>query len=439
MKLQTSNWNRFISWPLAVLLVFLLPLLLFLLLPEKMSHPWLIFWFVILGILNLLIIWLVFQKNAVEKSQSPLPPRFLSEQDFPNTVQEVMDVNVAFEEEGTQVFRGNLKETAQSAYQKLKESVAPDQIPLLQQDPRLNAAILIVPKMQPRKKPVRLWLPWLLFALTLATTTWAGALQQGVNLIHEPGRFTLGLPYSVGLMAILGFHEMGHYLTARHYKMQVTPPFFIPVPFALGTFGAFISMRSSPEDRQSLFDVAIAGPLAGLALAIPALIIGLQTSTITPEGLGGQTESFSIGGLGSSILFTLVAKASLGAKIGAESLIELSPLAFAGLLGLLVTALNLLPIGQLDGGHIAQAMFGTRGGMLISKISMWSLFMVAILFAPGLIVWSLVVFFIARRSAPPLNDLTPVSSGRRWLGAFSFFLLATIIIPMPEAFWTLFK
>jgi hypothetical protein len=114
-----------------------------------------------------------------------------------------------------------------------------------------------------------------LVALTLVTTTWAGALHQGINLLQEPARFTAGLPYALALMTILGAHEMGHYVMARRHGMRVTLPYFIPVPFALGTFGAFIQLRSPSPSRRALFDVGVAGPLAGLVFAIPALLVGL--------------------------------------------------------------------------------------------------------------------------------------------------------------------
>jgi membrane-associated protease RseP (regulator of RpoE activity) len=274
----------------------------------------------------------------------------------------------------------------------------------------------------------------MLFGLTFLTTTWAGALQQGVNLLAEPGKFAIGLPYSIGLMAILGFHELGHYFTARHYRMRVTPPYFIPVPFALGTFGAFIQMRSPAENRQSLFDVAVAGPWAGLLLAIPALILGLQSSTVLPTS--SETDVFSGGAaVHSSILFALLAKAALGRALTRGYLLQLSPLAFAGWLGLLVTALNLLPIGQLDGGHMTRAMFGSRAGEAVSRAAMWGLLILALFVWPNLLFFAFIVFFIARRGTPPLNDLTPITAGRRWVGLFSYLVLLSIIVPMPRALW----
>ncbi len=419
----------------------LVPLILLLVLPMRLSYAWLAFWFAVLMIFNFAILWLMVRgRGAAPEMAAPPspPPRILSEPEVPPVVQEVMDVRVALEDGGVQVFRGPLRASPEEAFEKLKSALEPAWIPLVQQDPEMEVAIFLTPRPAGEiavEKPVRLWLHWALFGLTFLTTTYTGALYLGVNLLKHPEQFTVGLPYSIGLLAILGFHELGHYFTARHYKMSVTPPYFIPVPFGLGTFGAFIAMRSPPQDRRALFDVAVAGPLAGLVLAIPALILGLKTSTVMPAGPETQAMLTGGGAVGASILFALIAKAALGTHIAAGYVLHLSPLAFAGWLGLLVTALNLLPIGQLDGGHMAWGMFGSRYGLMISRASMWALFLLALFVWPSLLFWALIVFFIARRGSPPLNDLTPVGRGRLWLGMLSFLILALILIPMPAAFW----
>jgi membrane-associated protease RseP (regulator of RpoE activity) len=194
-------------------------------------------------------------------------------------------------------------------------------------------------------------------------------------------------------------------------------------------------MRSPTENRRALFDVAVAGPLAGLAVAIPALLIGLRTSTIVP---GTDPQLGMMGGtsVGSSILFALLSKLSLGSSLQYGHILHLSPLAFAGWLGLLVTALNLLPIGQLDGGHIAHALFGRRVGDTIGTVAMWSLLLLAIFVWPGLTLWAIIVFFIAGTTVPPLNDLTPLNPGRRWLGYATFIILGLILTPLPHSLWS---
>lgn len=280
----------------------------------------------------------------------------------------------------------------------------------------------------------RYWLHTLLLLATFVTTTWAGALHQGINLLQEPGCYAAGLPYSLGLMLILGTHEMGHYFTARRHGMQVSLPYFIPVPFALGTFGAFISLRSPALSRRALFDMAVAGPLAGLVFAVPALLIGLPMSTVS-ETVPTTTAMAMHGGgvdVGSSLLLATLAGLSLGDNLTGH-LVLLHPLAFAGWLGLLVTALNLLPIGQLDGGHISDAMFGRRRSAMISTAALVALFGLGIFVWSGLLIWAFIVWFIAgRKGLPPLNDITPLGAGRVALGWFALAILAAILIPVPH-------
>ena len=272
----------------------------------------------------------------------------------------------------------------------------------------------------------------LLFLLTLLTTTYAGARLEGVDLLKNPERFAAGLPYSFGLLGILGFHEMGHYLAARLHGMSVTPPYFIPVPFALGTFGAFIQMRSPSERRHALFDVAIAGPLAGLAVAIPALVVGFRQSRIVPWLPEFLKDALAHTLPIQSYLMHLVGVLTLGPGIEQAALIDLSPLAFAGYLGLLVTALNLLPIGQLDGGHIARAMFGQRMGSLISHAALAALFGAALTVAPALMPWAVIVTVLGMaRPVPPLDDVTPLGPGRKLLGWLAFGILVLILWPAP--------
>lgn len=423
-------------WWLVIVLLVLWPLMAVFMMPGRglMIAPiW--FWLLLLACLWLLLgIGGRDPAHAAEKAS----PRMLSEAEQPEAVREVMRVDVATEQpEGTRIFRGRLKQSAEATYGRLRATVGPDTVPLLQEDESSSAAIMLMPAPVERaalERPIRPWVHWLLFLLTIGTTTWAGAAHQGVDVIRAPARIVSGLPYSLALMAILGVHELGHYFTARRHGIRVTPPYFIPVPMALGTFGAFIQMRSPTEHRRALFDVAVAGPLAGLAVAVPALLIGLQTSTIVP---GDVAAAPLMGGanVGSSLLFALLAKLSIGPVLEYGHVLQLSPLAFAGWLGLFVTALNLLPIGQLDGGHIAYAMFGHRIGTVISTVAMWSLLLLAVFVWPGLTMWAILIFFIAGRAVPPLNDLTPLTPGRTGLGYATFAILLVILMPLPHALW----
>jgi membrane-associated protease RseP (regulator of RpoE activity) len=363
----------------------------------------------------------------------------LNEAEQPEIVRQVMDVKIAIKENGVRLFRGPLRGSASASFERLNRALSKGYVPLVQEDEQLGAKIVLIPKPEEEdlsRKPVRPWLHWLLFGLTLITTTWAGARQQGVDLAQEPGRFTAGLPYSIGLLLILGVHELGHFFMARRHGMDVTPPYFVPVPFGLGTFGAFIQMRSPPANRKALFDVAVAGPLAGFVVAVPALLFGLRFSSITAGSEGALSHGFLHGAtVGSSILFTVLSKLSLGDAAQYGALVQLSPLAFAGWLGLFITALNLLPVGQLDGGHITRAMFGSRIGQTISSVAMWSLFLLALFVWPGLMMWVIIVFLIAGRGAPPLNDVTPLDAGRMVVGYLAMLILILILAPMTHSLW----
>jgi membrane-associated protease RseP (regulator of RpoE activity) len=335
-------------------------------------------------------------------------------------------------------FEGRLRGKAEDIFRKIREAFAGEPVtPLLLEGEANGVRVVVLPGAQTARAAERpKWaLHWLLLFATLATTTWAGALQAGVNLLQQPERFAVGLPYSLGLMLILGSHELGHYFTAKAHGIQVTPPFFIPVPFALGTFGAFIKIKSITPNRQALFDVAVAGPLAGLVFAIPALWIGLRFSQIMP----GNAPSGLIGtgvNVGSSILLACLARLSLGASVLQGHHLLLHPLAFAGWLGFIVTALNLMPVGQLDGGHMSHALFGSRNARGISMVAMACLFALALFVWPGLMFWALIVFFIAgTRDAPAANDVTPLGPPRKAIGYLTFLLLLLIIVPVPHSLY----
>lgn len=444
---QTTATNskaarRGLGAELLLILCILLPVMILFLLPGGgLIGGGMFFW---MGLL--LCFWMMsmlFGTFAGRAAENPLPlptARALPETEQPAAIKEVMDVRFAEEEDGVRIFRGRLRKPAADVYARLKRALGAESAPMVQADEQFGASIVLVPEAVEKttaETHAGPWINWLLFALTVLTTTWAGAAHQGVNLLREPERFAVGLPYALGLLAILGVHEMGHFFMARHHGIRVTPPYFIPVPFALGTFGAFIKMRSPAENRRALFDVAVAGPLAGLVIAIPALLIGLRSSVIVTASAAEPLAGMMHGGasVGSSVLLALLAKLSFGPALLEGHVLQLSPLAFAGWLGLMITALNLLPIGQLDGGHIAHAMFGRRTGETIGSVAMWTLLLLGLFVWPGLLTWAIIVFFIAGRAAPPLDDLTPLTPERRWLGYAAFAILALILAPLPHALW----
>ena len=300
---------------------------------------------------------------------------------------------------------------------------------LLVASPALDA--VLTQPLGPRRPLVNL----ALFVATLVTTTFAGAAHQGVNLLERPEAWTAGLPYGLGVMLILGVHEMGHYLAGRFHGVPVSLPYFIPVPFALGTFGAFIRLPPLLKTRKQLFDIGVAGPLAGLAVAVPALALGLQWSTVLPVETAADAGAHMQGvSVNASMLLALVSKLAIGESLSEGHYLLLHPLAFAGWLGLMITALNLLPVGQLDGGHVARALFGQSRAHAIGRATMFAMVALGLFVWSGLLFWALVVFFIAGTPGmPPMEDVTPIDPRRRALAWFSFALLALILLPFPHA------
>lgn len=203
-----------------------------------------------------------------------------------------------------------------------------------------------------------------LFLVTCLTTTGAGALLAGHDPLASMGDFLTGIPYSFALMLILTAHESGHYFVSRRYGVASPLPWFIPAPTLIGTFGAVIRLRRLPGSRVALFDIALAGPLAGLIPSVISLAIGIRMSPTLPAGVP-PTSGLEIG---ESILFHFMSHL-LSPDAHGNATLLLSPVGFAGWVGLLVTALNLIPVGQLDGGHLAWALLGDK-----SRNILWVVF-----------------------------------------------------------------
>jgi len=265
-----------------------------------------------------------------------------------------------------------------------------------------------------------------LFLATVLTTLFAGALFNGVNPLTDPGRLLYGIPFAFTLLAILGTHEFGHYFTARYHGTAVTLPYFIPAPppFLAGTLGALIRMKSPVKNRNALFDIAVAGPLAGLVVAIPALIWGLALSR--QVRVRDQVHGLLFG---DSLLVKAISYLVLG-PLPDHVDILIHPIGLAGWFGLFVTALNLIPAGQLDGGHIAYALFGRRHRQ-VSIATVLALLALGF-FSVNWLVWAaLILFLMGLQHSPPLDDITPISPGRRVLGYFALLLLISLIPPNP--------
>lgn len=269
----------------------------------------------------------------------------------------------------------------------------------------------------------------LLFAATFVTAVLAYALNFGdANPLADPRSLAVGVPYAVALLAILLAHELGHYLLARVHAVDATLPFFIPAPplFFIGTLGAFIRMRSMPRDRRALFDIGAAGPWAGIAVAVPLLVVGLALSEVQPPAPSPGGAFY----LGESLLLRALMWLVLGVS-DSDVTIVLHPIAMAGWVGLLVTALNLMPVGQLDGGHIVYAALGTRGHRAVSFGTMTALIVLAAGGASSWLVWAALLLVLGLRHPRIADDYTPLDPVRRWGAAASLLLFVLTFMPEP--------
>jgi Zn-dependent protease len=298
----------------------------------------------------------------------------------------------------------------------------------------------VVPCETPATLPAALAYQWKMIVL---------ATQWGLTHLGD------GLPFALSFLAVLGSHEFGHYLAGRKNKTAVTLPFFIPLPLVspFGTLGAVISLREPPRNRNVLTEIGIAGPLTGFLVALPLLYIGLIRSTVQalPATLG-PCEAIQLEG--NSILYILAKLAVFGRMLPAPAHFDippllfylrsfftgfpspvqgtdviLDPIAFGAWAGLMITGLNLIPAGQLDGGHLLYAIFGNRAG----KILPWVIVgMIALgWFWPGWFLWVILIFIFGRAHAEPLDTITPLSPRHRALAVIGLILFLLIFTPIP--------
>ena len=296
----------------------------------------------------------------------------------------------------------------------------------------------------------------LLLGLTIVSTAYVGAIQAvtDADLMSKIGTklhlltpevvnqmvtsdlqwWIKGLPYVIALLGILGIHEMGHYVAARIHRAAVTLPFFIPMPFGLGTMGAVIRLKSPIKNRRQLFDIGVVGPLAGLAIAIPLLMIGLLTSPVIlhsqlPEQLGQEGNSILY------MLLKLITKGQLLPNSSADVVTNL--VAFPAWFGLILTMINLLPIGQLDGGHVIYALFGrtqwrVANVVLVVLIALGAYLAVATEQLLNVwLLWALLSQVFGLRHPPPLDDITPLDRKRKLIGYATIVLFILIFTPVP--------
>ena len=283
------------------------------------------------------------------------------------------------------------------------------------------------------------WKYVFLFVLTVLTTTTAGAAHYASFQVGFTGTdvpftwpqlFLRGFWYSIPILAILGTHELGHYFACRYYGVEASKPYFLPMPFVLtGTLGAFIRIRQPIPTKRQLFDIGIAGPIAGFVVAVPVLFLGMYLSTVVELPPDLQGSGFRIG---RPLLYNAVRWLTFG-SVPDGSIVNIHPVLFAAWFGLLATALNLFPIGQLDGGHISYAVLG-RGSTIVT--------IVMVLCVIGLTFWSMswavwaglmivmLLVFGPRHPRTPDED-EPLDPARKWLALFAVVMFVLCFTPAP--------
>ena len=336
-------------------------------------------------------------------------------------------------QQGVVVFTGRLlMADSEAAYDRLAERWARrDYTPLLRaykgQQQLIGQPGLVKPR------PSNPWINLALFVATVLSVVFIGAMNEGVDPLANPADILKGVPFAFTLLLILGTHEFGHYFAARYHKVAVTLPYFIPMPLSfIGTFGAFIQLRSPVRNRNQLLDVGVAGPLAGLLVTLPLLFYGLSISKVgPPPAAGGYIQE------GNSLLYAAAKYLVHGQLLPSNGLdVMLSPVAFAAWFGLLVTAFNLLPMGQLDGGHVIFTLVGDKirivgtvfaAALLVMGVTLWD----------GWIFWAVLVFFLLGVDHPaPLNDITPLDGKRRAVALLTILVFVLVFTPIPLAIIT---
>lgn len=345
--------------------------------------------------------------------------------------------------------RGKLKTIPEKAYKEIKDNIEQafgDRFFLIFQESfRGKPFFALVPNPQAKEankentKDLRIGFAVVMFAITLLTTSIAGVTIDGTSLEDIPANPALllkGLSYSLPLLLIIAAQKFSHYFVSLYYKVRTTLPYFIPFPFlldnfAVGTLGALSQRKSPIPHRKALFDIAIVGSISGLIVIVPILLWGLSASEVVPLE---DTSTFNLQAQDPrlSLFLSVLAKLALGSALTADMGIQLHPIAVAGCVGLFIAAINLMPIGQLDGGHIVHAVFGQKMAIAVGQIArILTLFFALV--HPYFWVWAVIMWLIPLIDQPALNDVTELDNGRDALGLFALALLVVMILPLPEA------
>lgn len=264
----------------------------------------------------------------------------------------------------------------------------------------------------------------LLFVLTFISTLIVGAIHDGVDVVAEPLKVYKGLPFSASLLLILLFHEFSHYIASKKHGIEASLPYFIPAPTLFGTFGAVIRMKAPITTKNALIDIGASGPIAGFIISVIASVIGLSFSKVMPV-----PDAANFISLGDSLLFKGLSRMILG-SVPANYDVFLHPVALAGWIGFFVTSLNLIPIGQLDGGHILYALLGGRHAA-VSKLLIGVMFIMGLLLWEGWIIWGVLLILLGFKHPPIVYSSVPLDPRRKVIGWIALAIFILTFTPVP--------
>jgi membrane-associated protease RseP (regulator of RpoE activity) len=356
-------------------------------------------------------------------------------------------------------FRGRLLMESRQAYAMAAESFrALGYTPLFRKEGDTHMVLAVAGAPVPR--PSRIWVNYVMFGLTVLSVLLTGASYSATGDLPSSAADWLpflasGIPFTIAMLGILLAHELGHYFAARYHRVAVSLPYFIPFPLSpFGTMGAFIQLKAPPTNRRVLLDIGVAGPFAGLIVALPVLIYGLATSPVGPlpatiaPGQGFSIEGNSIiyvaakwlifhqllpapatyGGLPPLLYMLRYYVLAMPVPLGGTDVI-LNSIAWAGWAGLLVTGLNLIPAGQLDGGHALYVLIGKQARRLVPVIIV---VLVALGFVwSGWFLWAAIIYFLGRTFAEPLDQITELDPARRLVAILALVTFVLVITPVP--------
>ncbi|PSM49559.1 site-2 protease family protein [Chroococcidiopsis sp. CCALA 051] len=337
------------------------------------------------------------------------------------------------------IFKGNLRGEPEAVYNRLNTTLqermgasetAPEKpryrLFLVENVDGRPVVIVLPSRNDPRSSTVgQKIFALVLFLATIATSLETAGILQGFDFFTIPGRFPEALPIALGILAVLAAHEIGHRVLAQRYQVRLSPPFFLPT-LQIGAFGAITRIESLLANRTALFDIAIAGPVAGGVVSLLMLFAGLILSH--PGSMYQVPSQFFQG----SILVGALSKVVLGSAVN-QALVDVHPLTIIGWLGLVITALNLMPAGQLDGGRVVQAIYGrkTAGRTTFATVIVLA---IASLANPLALYWAVVILFLQRDlERPSLNELTEPNDARAALGLLALFLMIATLLPLTPA------